>query len=420
MQNIIIEKPYKFVPPHRGTWWPSLIQRFDLYGMYLRKFEGVETSEIRHAERLRDSLDKKYGILLAPNHCRVSDPLVLGFLAREVGCHLYSMASWHLFNQGRFRAWAIQLMGGFSVYREGIDRKSISTAIDAMVEAERPLVLFPEGSTTRTNDHLHHLLEGVGFVARSAARRRHKENLGPTVIHPVGIKYIFRGDLEASIMPIVREIENRLGWRIAEELPLLDRIERLGEGLLALGEIRYIGQAFSNYELSNRTHRLIDAILHPLEREWLQGESSESILTRVKALRGRILPDLIDGKVSAEERARRWLQLEDIYVAQQISCYLPDYLRRYPSVDRLLETVERYEEDLTDRVTVHGSLHVIIDVDQPIQVDHDRRPKEGEDPLMSRLAQRLQSLMDQLATESPLHPASAATDVANLATEGAA
>ncbi len=403
MQNIIIEKPYRFVPPHRGTRWPAFIQRFNLYGKYLKHFEGVESYEVRGAHHLKKSLDAKHGVLLAPNHSRMSDPLVLGFLAKEVDCNLYSMASWHLFNQGWFKAWAIRVMGGFSIYREGVDRKSLATAVDAMVEADRPLVVFPEGSTTRTNDHLHALLDGVAFVARSAAKRRIKEERGKTVIHPIGIKYVFQGDIDATVRPVLHEIEQRLGWRTSEELRLLERVERMGEGLFCLEEIRYTGRAYSGDDMATRTSRLINCILQPLEKEWLKVESTGSILPRIKALRSRMLPDMIEGNLSSEERSRRWMQLEDIYVAQQISCYIPNYLRDFPSIDRLLETVERYEEDLKDKTTVHGALKVIIDVDEPIVVTDQRRPKGDEDPLMTQLRDRLQAKMTHLAKESKIY-----------------
>lgn len=403
MQNIIVEKPYRFIPPHRGAGWPNLIQRFNLYGKFLQRFEGVESYEVRHAERLRESLDAKHGILLAPNHSRMSDPLVLGFLAREANCLLYSMASWHLFNQGWFKAQAIRLMGGFSIYREGVDRKSIATAVDVMVEADRPLVLFPEGSTTRTNDHLHALLDGVAFVARSAAKQRQKAGLGQTVIHPIAIKYLFRGDINKTVRPVLHEIEQRLGWRTSEELSLLERVERMSEALFCLEEIRYAGRARPELDLAARTDHLIDQILQPLEREWLKVESHGSVLPRIKSLRSRILPEMIEGKITPEERSRRWMQLEDIYVAQQISCYIPNYLREYPSVDRLLETVERFEEDLTDKARVHGSLHVVIEVDHPIYVTEARRPRGDEDPLMVELQARLRMMLRELTSESPVY-----------------
>jgi len=403
MQKIIIEKPYRFIPPHRGTWWPSFVQRFNLYGLHLKWSEGVKSYEVRHADRLKASFDAQHGVLLAPNHCRASDPLVMGFLAREVDCLLYTMASWHLFNHSWFYAWAIRLMGGFSIYREGVDRKSISTAIDAIVEAERPLVIFAEGSTTRTNDVVHPLLDGVGFVARGAAKRRHKAGYGPTVIHPIGIKYVFQGDIDRALSPVIRELETRLAWPSLARLPLPDQIQQLCEAFLSLREIYYLRCAFSENELADRTARLIDAILQPLEREWLGEASSEPLLRRIKALRGRILPDMINGEMSVSERSRRWQHLEDIYIAQQISCYLPNYLKSYPSIDRLLETVERLEEDLTDKARVLGDLHVIIEVDEAIEVPVDSRPKGNEDPLMVTLVDRLQSMLDRLAKESPLY-----------------
>ena len=150
----------------------------------------------RNKERLQASLDAGHGIMLTPNHCRNADPLVMGWLARSVGTHVYAMASWHLFNQDRFTAWAIRKMGGFSVYREGVDRQAINTAIEVLERAQRPLILFPEGAVSRTNDRLHALLDGVAFIARTAAKRRAKHvKDGKVVVHPVTIKYRFRGDI---------------------------------------------------------------------------------------------------------------------------------------------------------------------------------------------------------------------------------
>ena len=65
-------------------------------------------------------------------------------------------------------------MGAFSVNREGVDRQAINMAIEILETAERPLIVFPEGAVSRTNDRLHALLDGVAFIARAAAKRRAK------------------------------------------------------------------------------------------------------------------------------------------------------------------------------------------------------------------------------------------------------
>ena len=166
MQNIIIEKPYRFVPPIRSRFWPRVFQWFRLYEPHLRRNEGVYSHECRNVDRLKRSLEAGSGILLAPNHCRTADPIVMGWLSREADMLLYAMASWHLFNQDRLTAWAIRRMGAFSVHREGIDRQAINTAIEILDEGERPLVIFPEGGVSRTNDRLHALLD-ISLIPRA-------------------------------------------------------------------------------------------------------------------------------------------------------------------------------------------------------------------------------------------------------------
>jgi hypothetical protein len=89
-------------------------------------------------------------------------------------------------------------------------------------------------------------------------------------------------------------------------------------------------------------------------------------------------------------------------LSQQISSYPPDYISDSPSIDRLLETVERYEEDLTDKVSPHGNLHAIIEVGEPIEVSPKRERGTDGDPLMDQLAETLQRMLDELAKESPV------------------
>jgi hypothetical protein len=206
---------------------------------------------------------------------------------------------------------------------------------------------------------------------------------------------------------VLTDIEHRLSWRPQQGMPLTARIAKIGIALLCLKEIEYFGRVRQG-RLADRLQGLIDRLLCPLEEEWLGGAQSGPVVPRVKALRIKILPDMIDGKLDAAERQRRWEHLSDLYVAQQVSCYPPDYLEDYPSIDRLLETVERFEEDLTDSVTVHGTLRAVIDVGEAIEVAPERERCAGTDPLMTRIEQALQAMLDKLARESPLYQDAAA------------
>jgi hypothetical protein len=51
---------------------------------------------------------------------------------------------------------------------------------------------------------------------------------------------------------------------------------------------------------------------------------------------------------------------------------------------------------------VHGKLHVVIQVGEPIEVSPERDRKAAVDPLMAELDRRLQGMLDELARESPL------------------
>ena len=82
MQNIVIAKPYRFVPPRFSPFWGRIIQWY--LPAYLRKTFGITSWECVGAEHLVSSLKAGSGVLLAANHCRPCDPMVLALLAREV------------------------------------------------------------------------------------------------------------------------------------------------------------------------------------------------------------------------------------------------------------------------------------------------------------------------------------------------
>ncbi|MCH2115141.1 MAG: 1-acyl-sn-glycerol-3-phosphate acyltransferase [Pirellulales bacterium] len=400
MQNVVIEEPYKFVPPGRSEWWPRLVQLF--LSRYLRKKFGVQAVQCREIARLNASLNAGHGILLAPNHCRLSDPLTIGFLSRAIGRNLHAMASWHLFKRDWFTTFMTRSIGAFSVYREGTDRQAINTAVDILVAGKRPLVVFPEGAISRHNDQLMPLMDGTSFIARTAAKRREKNKAAAgVVVHPIAIRYFFHGNLENSILPVIQNIESHFSWYPQRDRPLIERIQQIAQALLSLKEIEYFGQARGG-DFYQRVERLIEDELTKLENEYDVKDHGEGTVVRVKNLRSAILPDMVSGNISTEERQRRWKQLTACYYVQQMSHYPRNYVRASgPNiVEHILETVERFEEDFTDEATVHGPLHATIEVGQAIPVDSRRDRQATEDPVMQGIRTQLTEMLQRLAQES--------------------
>ncbi|MDB4338537.1 1-acyl-sn-glycerol-3-phosphate acyltransferase [Rubripirellula sp.] len=349
--------------------------------------------EFHGVEKLRNSFASDASVLIAPNHCRPCDPLIINELCVQAGKFPFTMASWHLFIESRLQRFVLRRIGAFSVYREGLDRQALNAGVQILSEGKRPLVIFPEGVITRTNDRLLALMDGVSFVARSAAKKRAKQSPNKkVVIHPVAIRYVYEGDLEKTLHDTLDDIEQRLSWSPKRESDLTARIYRVGEALLWLKEIEFFGRPQAG-EVFPRLERLINGILDPLEHEWLSGRSGEHTVARVKHLRTAILRDMIGGELGSDERSRRWKQLADIYLAQQLSHYAPDYIRSNPTKERLLETVERFEEDLTDHARIHGCMSATVSVGDPIEVAPKREKGSGEDPVMVELDRQLRDLL---------------------------
>jgi 1-acyl-sn-glycerol-3-phosphate acyltransferase len=390
MQNVVIDKPYAFVPPYRSRAWMWLIQR--LIPRRLRKSHGVMSVECHGLDKLLASIAAGQGVLITPNHCRPCDPDVVQVMARQAGICPFFMASWHLFMQSRLQTFILRRLGAFSIYREGMDRTALNMAIEILEKESRPLVIFPEGVVSRTNDHINPLLEGTSFIARGAAKKRAAATPpGQVVVHPMAIRYRFGGDVRIAVEPVLTDIEHRLSWQPQKQLSLEDRIAKVGVALLALKEIEFLGQPQTG-TVAERLPKLIDGVLGPLEKEWLKGAQGAHVVERVKKLRSAVVPEMARQDMPQAERTRRWRQLTDMYVAGQLACYPPTYLASAPTPERLLETVERYEEDLTDTTRIHSPLFVTVTMGEAIVVNPNRE-RGGDDPVLVGIETQLKNML---------------------------
>ena len=392
IQTVVVDKPYRFIAPHDSRFWPWFVGTW--IESYLSRSAGLESHEIVGAEKLKASFDAGHGILLAPNHPRPSDPMSMALLVKRMKRPVRAMASSHIFHENWLQGFMLPRIGAFSVYREGMDRESLKVAIDTLVEAKRPLVVFAEGVITRTNDRLIELQDGVSFMAHSAAKQRAALSpAGQVVAHAVAYRYTFRGDLEKSMGPVLDRLEEQMCWLPRREASLLDRVVRLGHALLVTKEVEYFGEPQKG-PLEERLSGLLDRILGTLEKEWVPGRREPTTVLRVKALRKAIVPKLLESDPAGAERQRLWNQIYQIEVAQQIFHFPADYLGENPTADRLIETVERYEEIMGHPApTVHRPLHLRMEIGDAIRVPPVRDRKAVVDPLMERIRQDLTRML---------------------------
>ncbi|MEY3226840.1 MAG: hypothetical protein RLZZ536_1459, partial [Planctomycetota bacterium] len=135
--------------------------------------------------------------------------------------------------------------------------------------------------------------------------------------------------------------------------------------------------------------------LVPAEVQWLKGARTGSVIARVRDLRRAILPDMIDGQLPAAELERRWAQLKHAELAQSLSLYPPDYVASNPTVDRILETIERFNEHLNGTESRVGPRRAVIEVGEPIAASATRDRSAETDPLLASLELQLRGLLHQ-------------------------
>jgi 1-acyl-sn-glycerol-3-phosphate acyltransferase len=383
-------EPYRFIPPYRGTLW-CWVARY-LIPLRLRTKMSVACWQFEGLDHLRQSLRDGAGILLTPNHCRWPDPLVMGMLGVAVNEYFYYLVSYHLFKLSRVMGWVMNRIGGYSILREGTDREALRTSARILAGAERPLVLFPEGTWFRQNDRLGLLQEGTALITRQAVRMSTR----PLRVHPVGIKYWMLDDPRLLLRRRLAKLETRLGWRPQEDLDLVPRIEKLGGALLAIKEIEHFGQA-QPATLDERIRGLVESLVAGREKFYLGRVFEGPPLERVRRLRQWLVRRLGEADIDPVEKTRALQSLDQLLFCENLRAHSMAYLRDRPSRERLVETLQRIEETVWDEEDVPvGPMGAVVAVGPSL----DAREVTGSD-LMQRVGTDIQGLLDRLLAEGP-------------------
>ena len=345
-------------------------------------------------------VDAGHTVLIAPNHADHADPHVLICLGRRHGLTFHFMAAREGFELSPLHAFALQRCGAFSVDREGADIASIKTAMQILRQARFPLVVFPEGEIYHHQEQLDPLNEGVCTMLLRAAKSLPNEKCAYLI--PAAMLYTYEETVESSFPERLNVLEERITWKPKDEMEVVDRIYRLGEGLLALKEVEFLGSARSG-SLVDRLSNLRNELVAAVEEKHLPKKGTGSIPERVKALRARIRKQLLgsDGNVSEEEQARLYDDLDTLFVTVQLYSYPGEYLRENYSVGRIAETILKLEEDVLGKADYPVPRDVHVKFGAPVEVkaylkEQSLNTRNAVGPLTTLLSERIQSMLQEL------------------------
>jgi 1-acyl-sn-glycerol-3-phosphate acyltransferase len=395
------QTPPRWWAPKLTPWWVRLWN--PARRRMLQRQQKMAQIDVQGLEPLRQALTEGAGVLITPNHSFHYDSYVLFEAAHQLGRHFHFLTAWQVFAMSsRFERWSMQLHGCFSIDRENTDLQAFKQAVEILRTSRFPLVIFPEGDIYHTNDRLTPFRDGAAAIALAAARRARR----PIVCVPCALKYWYLDDPTVHMQRLLSRLEDRLLWRPRPDLPLAERIHRLAEGALMLKEIEYLGRAQQG-PIPIRTGRLIDEVLSRLEERHkltrrtpaspAERGRGQGVLERVKELRRHIIRHREQPNLPSEQRKQLDEDMEDLFFVTQLFSYPGDYLAKKPTIERIAETLDKFEEDILKKEypSVHGRRRVAVRFGAPICVSAERE-KNAVERLTDTLEQQVQRLLDAL------------------------
>jgi hypothetical protein len=121
---------------------------------------------------------------------------------------------------------------------------------------------------------------------------------------------------------------------------------------------------------------------------------------RVKALRRELLETWLDEQKPDADRRTARAALDDVHLVLQLYSYPGNYLAEAPTLERMAETIEKFEEDLDGMAYPKGRRRAKVVFGKPIDLSthvEATKLRAATAKLTSRLESDIQGLMSELS-----------------------
>lgn len=352
----------------------------------------ISQIEVQGDKIVQERLHNGEGVMIMPNHSSHADPYVIYSAADQVGTALHVMATWHVFDDKSWLArWILTKHGCFSVDREANDIGAFRLATSILQDKPEPLVIFPEGEIYHCNGRVTPFREGAAAIAVAAARKSKR----PITCIPCAMRYTYVEDPTPSLLATMNELEQSIFWRPKTTEPLEKRIYDFAEVLLMVKELEYL-KAIQDGRLPERIASLREHILSKVEQRNAIDPSTKSIPERVKTARKTIMEKELAETADVEEARQLGHDMEDLFLVVQSFSYPGDYVNDHPSIDRMAETIDKFEEDVLQKTTadIKAERRVKVSFGEPVEVSSDRKVKSQATAITATIEQRVQQMLD--------------------------
>lgn len=396
------QTPYRFRPPKYSPFLARLFSKVSDTVM-LRNRLNIQKVTTEGADQIVELANNGHSVLVTPNHADHADPYALSHIGRKWRIPFHFMAAREGFEKTRWiTSFVLQHSGVFSVDREGADISAIKTAMKILKEGKHPLVIFPEGEIYHHHEQLAPINEGAATILLRAAGGLADQK--EAYVIPTAMRYFYHPDVESTFSKRLSALEERITWKPRNHLDIVERIYRLGSGLIAIKEVEFLGHGQLG-QLIDRIQNLQTNLIERMEAKHFKNKKSGTIPERVKLLRGKIRKDLFE--VTQDSSPEREIELHDdldtIFLAVQLYSYPGQYLRENPTIHRIAETILKLEEDVLGHADYGSGRQAWVRFGKPINVrkflvDHSVDVKSGIGPMTQLLERRIQSMLEEMET----------------------
>ncbi len=378
MNNQPFTKPPRWWSPRISSRWVRIWRPAHVREQRVRqRLVHIETIGAEHVQAAAARGD---GVLITPHHASHADCFSLYGAGDALGMPFYVMVAWQVFQRsGWLRQLSLRHHGGFSVDREGMDMNAVRQAREVLQSAPYPLVIFPEGEVYHVNDRVTPFRDGPAASAWMAAKKSQRR----IVCIPCAMKYWYVQDPTPDLLALMDRLERAVYWRPRPDLMLPQWIYHLAEGLLALKEIEFL--------------------LSRVEAQYDIAGVAKTVPERVKAARREIIRRLDEMPTGALGIEQLTNHLDDMFLVVQAYSYPGNYVAERPSIERIAETLDKFEEDVLGvrTATIHGKRRVRVVFGEPLSVVTEGGARMSLSRMTTLLEQRVQELLDaQVAANS--------------------
>lgn len=129
----------------------------------------------------------------------------------------------------------------------------------------------------------------------------------------------------------------------------------------------------------------------------------EAIPERVKEIRRAVITERDRETTTPEQMAALGVDMEDLFFVIQLYSYPGNYVAQKPVIERIAETLDKFEEDVLRAVypAVRGERHVVVQFGAPVVVPNGREGKPSVAEWTDRFEKNVQTLLDDVNANPP-------------------